>query len=300
MLFLMRATFWVLLLLPGALKITAIPQGSSTDSGDLSPSQIESADPSSAFSSSQSFTSAGDGVDHASAITLSEQTSDPTSADDIDTASSTAFSSDQPVPSAGDGIDRASAITLTKTTPTLSDGIDHAPVTTFRPASTSQPDGIDHASVVTFSQTTTSPTTTTPTTTSTLFVTPPPVYTTVTVPPLFVNTTTQITSSTTATSTEPDLTPSDDAGTARFCPWCYPEMPPSEGTGDCNLVVQLPVPQPGAEAKRERFPWGILNSDFSDLLDGGLLKRDRVVVVSLGGEGRVQMSGNRVWVGKGG
>lgn len=50
----------------------------------------------------------------------------------------------------------------------------------------------------------------------------------------------------------------------------------------------------------ERVLWAILNSDFTVLLDGGLVKRDTPVVVSLEGKGRVQMSGNRVWVGNGG
>lgn len=166
MVVLMRVTISALLVLSGALKTTATPQAASSNSADFSSSQLESIDPSSAFSSSQPFTSAGDGVDHASAITLSAQSSDPTGIDDISTASPIALSSDQAVLSAGDGIGRASAITLTQTTPTPSDGIDHAPPTTFHPTSTSPPDGIDHASVVTLTSTT-SPTTTTRTATST-------------------------------------------------------------------------------------------------------------------------------------
>lgn len=147
MVVLMRVTISALLVLSGALKTTATPQAASIDSADFSSSQLESIDPSSAFSSSQPFTSAGDGVDHASAITLSAQSSDPTGIDDISTASPIALSSDQAVLSAGDGIDRASAITLTQTTPTPSDGIDHAPATTFHPTSTSPPDGIGPTSV---------------------------------------------------------------------------------------------------------------------------------------------------------
>lgn len=65
-------------------------------------------------------------------------------------------------------------------------------------------------------------------------------------------------------------------------------------------MVQVSVPQPGTEIKGERLPWVVLNSDFTVFLDGGLVKRDTLVVVSLGGEGRVQRSGNRVLVGRGG
>lgn len=300
MVVLMRVTISALLVLSGALKTTATPQAASSDSADFSSSQLESIDPSSAFSSSQPFTSAGDGVDHASAITLSAQSSDPTGIDDISAASPIALSSDQAVLSAGDGIDRASAITLTQTTPTPSDGIDHAPATTFHPTSTSPPDGIDHAPVVTLTSTT-SQRQTTRTATSTLFVTPPPVYTTMTVPPLFVNTTEATLSATTATAEPSSTTAEDSTGsTRRFCPWCYPEISLSEVGEECNLVLQLHLRHPGAETTRERVPWAILNSDFTVLLDGGLVKRDTPVVVSLGGKGRVQMSGNRVWVGNGG
>jgi hypothetical protein len=78
------------------------------------------------------------------------------------------------------------------------------------------------------------------------------------------------------------------------------------------LFVQLPVPELGTDAvavgrddyrlgaKGESFPWAVLSSDFSELLDWGLVKWDTAVVVSLGGEERMQMSGNRVWVGRGG
>ncbi|KAK1833943.1 hypothetical protein QBC39DRAFT_369572 [Podospora conica] len=268
-----------------------------------------------------------DGVDHASLYIISAQSSGASSAEDIDPASSSAppdssitssppVSSDEPLPSAEDGIDRASAITITQTTPTAPDGIDHAPVTTLTHATTSLPDGIDRASVVTLStlstSTTSSTSTTTasnststkptPTSTTTLFVTPPPVYTTVTVPPKFVNTST--------IGAEPTPT---DTNYTRFCPWCYPGIPPSVKKGDCNLVVQLPslqVPnfeqensdEPGEYSpttKGERFPWAVLDADFTTVLDWGLARWDRAVLVSLSG-GRMQMSGNRFWVGGGG
>lgn len=120
-----------------------------------------------------------------------------------------------------------------------------------------------------------------------------------TVPPLFVNTTEVTLSATTATAEpSPTTTAEDSTGsTRRFCPWCYPEISLSEVGEECNLVLQLHLRHPSAETTRERVPWAILNSDFTVLLDGGLVKRDTPVVVSLGGKGRVQMSGNRIWVG---